>query len=1365
MQTHDELGVGPEGIFLDRYEILGKIGEGGFGRVFRARQLSTRQDVAVKLMRAGLEGSADDMSRPIARFQREMRICAQLYHPNIVRLVDSGQTSTGALFTVFEFVPGKNLAEVLREEGRLSPAECQHLLGQVLDALSCAHARGVVHRDLKPHNIMITRTGTRRNAMVLDFGIGAIVDPALAESVRLTMSNEGLGTPAYAAPEQLRGEPTSARADLYAWALIFVECLTGQRVFDGRTLHELLLKQLGPDPVPLAEAVARGAMGTVLRRALSKNADDRDVTAEQLLATLERAAADDLVGDAPLQAPTQAASAPSGGLTPETVRVGAPRRSMTLQVGERKQLTALCCALSAVWVGTDEPGLEEIDEALDRVQGLCAEAAGRHGGQIVSALGDRLLLYFGYPVADESTGRRAATAALEILETVEREGGRLAVERGLRLTARVGLHTGLVVSHASTTVSGSLTDVAGLTPRLAADLLEAAEPGVVLVSDAARRLLERRFQFESAGQVHPSYLARPIDVWRLGESAQAGDTVAGIAVARAPMIGRDADVEGLVQRWQSARAGRGQTALIIGEPGLGKSRLLDELTRRLASQTFQRVAARCAPEGRNDPLRPIIELMRRLAGVGRDAPADEALVGVEGLISRHGLDSGENVPLIAGLLGVNYSTRYAAPDVMPQRLKQLTLNAVLQLLAAMADASPLLVVVEDLHWADPTTLELLGLLADEVPSARVMLLMTTRPEFVSPWPATRVVPLHLGRLGAPEIERLVLALTGGRPVPRELLDRMIERSDGVPLFIEEIVSMVLDNGALDATGDPERLARLLRDLSVPETLRDLLAARLDRLGKPKELAQIASVIGREFTPELLAAVSGRAEAQLQRDLDALVASELVVRRRRMREVSYLFRHALIRDTAYESLPRATRRQLHAEVAAALEARFPAMLRNQPELAIHHHAAAEQLRQAVIWSLPAAQGAMMRSANQEALNAARQALGWLHAIEDEGERDRQELAFNGIIMPAIMATRGWGDPEIIASAERSQLILERHRDSPQVLPTLWALSTFHHIRGDRERAMRAAQHMLRLTEDSGDLSQKVAVLPALGACLAADGELREAQRVLSEGVALYDAAAHRDHGWRYGMDSKAYSGMVLTIPLWHLGYPDTAAREAAEAVAWARETQHAATVALALIYLAIVQQQRGEREACAATCGEILTMAGRHGLMAQAAYTSLLLAWATGNPEPAYQTLAVLDMLGCQLAMPYYRAVVAEAEAARGELNAALALIDRSIEQAIATREVYFLPEALRLRAEWLVRLDPARLPDALGLLSDALERSRAMGARTQVVQNLHARARLLGDRPEAAEARADLAEAFRHLPEGRTNLPFSAVARFLAEVG
>lgn len=1355
MQAHDELGLAPEAIFLDRYEILEKLGEGGFGRVFRARQLSTRQEVAVKLMRPGLEGAAEDNTRQIARFQREMRICASLYHPNIVRLVDSGQTSTGALYTVFEYVPGKNLAELLREEGRMSPAETSHVMGQVLDALSCAHARGVVHRDLKPHNIMITRTGTRRNAMVLDFGIGAIVDPALAESTRLTMSNEGIGTPAYSAPEQLRGEPTNARADLYAWALIFIECLTGHRLMDGRTLHEVLFKQLGADPVPVPEAVSRGAFGAMLRQALAKNVEERTVSADDLLGALERVRPDDLLGQGELGAAGGRAGEISGGTTPETLVVGRGRPTLSLQVGERKQLTALCCALTATWVGPAEPSIEEVDEALDGLQRACAEVAARHDGQVVSALGDRLLIYFGYPVADENTGRRAATAALEILETVEREGGRLGVQRGLRVTARVGLHTGLVVAHASESSPSGLTDVAGLTPRLAADLLESAEPGVVVVSEATRRLLERRFLFEAAGTVHPAYLPRAVEVWRLGEMTQGGDTFANLGTARTPMVGRETDVELLLGRWQAARGGQGQSLLVIGEPGLGKSRLLDELSRRLSGQVYTRLAARCAPESRNDPLRAITELFRRMAGIGRDETTEQAQSAVEALLTRHGLDLAEMTPLFAGLLNLPIPARYVAPDVMPQRLKQLTLNAILQLFAAMADQQPLLVIVEDLHWADPTTLELLGLLAEEVGSARILVVMTTRPEFVSPWPASRVSPMHLGRLDRPEIERLIRALTGDRELPRELLDRMIERSDGVPLFVEEIVHMVVVGGALDATGDPERIGHLLRDLSIPETLRDLLTARLDRLGKPKDVAQLAAVIGREFSFELLSAVSTRPEAQLLRDLDALVGAELVVRRRRLREVTYTFRHALIRDTAYESLPRASRRQLHAEVAATIERQFPSIARHQPELLIHHHAAAEQLRQAVAYALPAAQGSMMRSANQEAIHTARQALGWLDALADPDERDRQELALNGVVLPAIMATRGWGDPEIIATAARSQEILERHQDSQHVLATLWALSTFHHIRGDRESAMRTAEHMLRLTEASGDLSQRVAVLPVLGGCLVADGKLKEAQQILSLGATLYDVDAHRSHGWQYGMDSKAYCLMVLTIPLWQLGYPETALREANHAVAWARETQHAATVALALIYLAIVQQQRGDREATAATCGEILEMAGRHGLMAQAAYTSLLLAWATGNPESAHPTLAVLDMLGCALAMPYYRSVVAEAEAARGNYAAALALIDRAIEQARTTREVYFLPEALRMRAEWMVAQDPATRAEALALLDPGLAQARDAGALTQVIRTLYTRSRLLEGSADAPPALSDLADALSHLAEGRAEPPFS----------
>src|SRR5262245_58871873 len=410
-------------IFQGGYEILCELGAGSFGRVYKARQLSTAQEVAIKILRLHPGDAVEDVRVQTDRFRREMHLCGELAHPNIVRLIDSGESSEGILYTVFEFVPGSTLKAVLAAEGKLQLRETVHLMAQVLDALSCAHARGVVHRDLKPENIMVTKTGVRRNALVLDFGLGGLArdvrDWALP---RITATREMMGTPCYAAPEQLRGEPPSTRSDLYSWGLIFLECLTGELAVSGASAHVVILKQIGPDPIPIPTWLRPQRIGRLLEAVTAKQIEKRDVTVEGLLQALSVSESGELQG-------------------PDVAE-----KSAALPPRERRQLTLVCCRLGVTRPDGAAPDLEEVDALLHAQHAIFGELAGRSGGHIAGIMADRVLLAFGYPQAHEDDARRAARIALQIAAEAERAGARAQSERGLRLQAGFGVHTGLVIA-------------------------------------------------------------------------------------------------------------------------------------------------------------------------------------------------------------------------------------------------------------------------------------------------------------------------------------------------------------------------------------------------------------------------------------------------------------------------------------------------------------------------------------------------------------------------------------------------------------------------------------------------------------------------------------------------------------------------------------------------------------------------------------------------------------------------------------------------------------------------------------------------------------------------------------------------------
>ncbi|HEX7839734.1 MAG TPA: TOMM system kinase/cyclase fusion protein, partial [Kofleriaceae bacterium] len=943
--------LAPGATFEGRYEIVDKLGEGGFGSVHKARQLSTGQLIALKILRFPDHGGAAQTAMRVARFLRETRLCAQLRHPNIVQLIDSGQTADGTLYIAFAFAPGNNLAAVLDLEGALAPREARHLMLQVLDGLACAHAASVVHRDLKPSNIMVIPTGARRNALVLDFGIGVMLDDDRA--TRLTGSHEGLGTPGYGAPEQWRGDEPSPRADLFSWGLVFLECLTGKPAYAG-TAADIFYQLLGSDPVPIPAALAHHPVGEVLARAIAKDPAARDVTARALLDALEACDLRGLSREARLGAGGDLRSRLTG---PTVVPPGEQPGASSVPGGERRQLTALCCRVTVHAAEAQGPDREGLDDPLRTALATCAEVGRRHGGYMAAALGDQLLVYFGYPSAAEDDARRGARAALAMAGAVRAKN-----ERSAQIEVSAGIHTGLVID-------GDLADleraslVTGDTPRLAARLAALAPHGSVMVSGASQRLLRTAFELAPDGVRAVEGFA-PVETFRLCK--EYSDAARPTPDYPMPISGRGPELGLLVERWRRACEGSGQASLITGEPGIGKSRLARALRDRVAPEPHAFLEARCSPDTRNTALSPVVDLLERALGLDQEPDPSGKMARLERALTGHGFSLPESMPLFLPLFSLPLDLPYRPLDVSPPRQKTLTLQAIVSLLLAMADSRPVLLLAEDLHWADPTTMELLSQLVREAPQIPICLVMTARPELAASFSSAGVLLLPLGRLERPQIAEMLTHLAREQPLPPGVIEYVSDRADGVPLFAEELLRMMIDAGLLRERGDRYELTGPLSGAAIPGTLRALLTARLDRLSRAKETAQLAAALGREFSLEVLSAASQLGPAAVADDVERLMSAGLVQRRRRGKEVLGVFKHALVRDAAYESLSAGARQRIHARIASTLEERFPEIVRTRPDLLAHHHAAAEQKRQAVGYARRAAEQGLQRSAYPETI---------------------------------------------------------------------------------------------------------------------------------------------------------------------------------------------------------------------------------------------------------------------------------------------------------------------------------------------------------------------------------------------------------------
>jgi TOMM system kinase/cyclase fusion protein len=1326
-------------VFQGRYEILSKLGEGGFGQVYLARQLVTHHEVAIKVLRP----LHTDNATHIARFQREMQLCAQLYHPHIVRLIDSGKADKDLLYTVFVYVPGRTLTEVLTEERALNVSEAAQLMVQVLDALSCAHARGVVHRDLKPQNIMVSHTGVRRNALVLDFGLGTLPSENQEAMAKITHTREVLGTPTYASPEQLRGESVTPRSDLYSWGLIFLECLTGRRSVEGATLQQIIFNQLGPEPIAVPAWLENHRLGRLLRKVTQKNPELRDVSALSILRELEACTSEGW--------PAREAAASM----PTPAQLSVPDTLPTPIEGERRQLTAVCCSLrlSEGGSGVDE---EDLDRLLRGLYATCAEVARAYDGHVGSVLGDWMLFYFGYPRAQEDDARRAARAALEMSARMEKEAARLAGEHKGRVDFRVALHTGLVISQeARGGPYGGLPSLMGTAPKHAVRLESQARPGDILLSQDTSQLLRGHFAFEPF-VARPAASAAP--VFRLLHEYKGGTTHFLIQDS-SQLYGRAQELDYLQQRWWQVAAGTGPSVLLTGEPGIGKSRLVQELIRQSKGTPHTVLESRCVPEGRNSALSPMVDLLERLLGIGQDWKPEQTLSALEAFLAQHGFEPKEAMPLFLGLLPVKGGAeRYPPPDVSPQRAKELTLEALSELFFEMAQQQPLLLLVEDLHWSDPTTLELLSHMVKDVASAPLCLVLTARQEFAAPWAMSH--HLQLSRLDRQRVEEMVNGLTQNRPVPRELMEQLINRTDGVPLFVEELTRVVAE--ALPRAGATPSGTVTPSHIAIPTTLRDSLTARLDRLGPAKELAQLASALGREFNYEVLKAICQREEPTLQAELKTLVDADLVSRRRGVRNPTYLFKHALIRDTAYESMLRPVRRQVHARIAATLEAHFPELVETRPELLALHHSSAGQKREAIGYAQKAGMAALMRSANQEAIAYITEALTWLDVAEDAKERAQLELGLNSVLTPAMMATRGWSDASIGALVERSQQLIDVLGDSPQTVPTLWGLTLFHLTRGAQRRAQSLAERMVAMAKQTGSADLEMMARNALGNSVYTQGKLAEALACFEPTLATYEPARHQALASLYTQDARSWAEGFVSWVKWLTGYPEQADVHSRRSLEWALTTKHTSSIGLAYLYRLGVLQWRGEREKLieTATAGEELLK--RHGLPVHALYPQAFRCWANRDAEPLRQALAILEGAGLDLGRTCYKLMLAEVELETGRKQVALDIVEELIQWGRSAGELYDMAELLRVKS---LCLRAKGEPDAAeAVLREAISLAREQGAKMLELKAATVLGEMLGERGRPAEAREMLAPLVRWFTEGLDTLDLIRAQQLLGRL-
>ncbi len=1263
-----------------RFEVLEKLGEGGMGQVFRAWDSELQREVALKFLLPQPELAEAAL--------REARVIARLDHENIVRIFDVGEWrgAPGELqvpFLVTEYLRGELLTALLRRE-RPGLQRTLEILDAIVTGLAHAHQRHIVHRDLKPGNVFLTTEGTVK---LLDFGLAHLTVLNASHAAELPTG----GTPAYMAPEQWHDARQDARTDVWAVGVLLYEMLTGRLPFPSATFQELREQVTSDRAVPPVRALCPelpGEVESLLSNALAKDPARRFPSAWELQQELR-----ELIVHL--------------GLEPV-----APRSSET----QRRQVTLVCCQLTGL-VNLGEPlDAEELEEWEAAFHQVCSDVIQQHGGSDALHMAQEVIACFGHPQAREDDAERAVRAGLHLtgnlLESLRR---RMPGRPPQGLAVKVGIHTDLMSLDVRVPASrGPALTLPGEVPKVAAWLAKQAGPGEVLLGDTTGRLVRGAFELESLGPRSFEGLSRPTalevhrargerrTVVRFDRALAAGDI--------SPLVGRDRELQWLRERWEQALRGQGAFVLLQGEAGIGKSRLIRELVEKVSQEPAVLLQFQCWSQLFTSALQPVVQVLQRLFQLSEADTPQQHLKELEERLGALGLSS-EDVHVLGLLLSLPIAEDSPVRLFTPERRKEKTFAALVALFRRATLVRPVLVTIEDLQWANSTQVEFLSFLLDRIEQARVLVVLSARPEFQVPWP--RRLPLQelpVERLPAESAAVLVTEVARGQLLPGETLQQLVSRTDGIPLFIEELTRMVLEETPADAARD----GGLPR--SIPVTLRELLLARLDMLPpRQKALLQLCAVMGRDFTHALLAALAELDEESLRRGLAGLKEAGLLQEREGTAEPSYQFRHALIQEAAYQSLSRNMRRRNHRRIAQVLTERFPEAVHARPEVLAHHHTEAGESEPAIQHWARAGQLARMRAAPVESVGYLTRALTLLRGLPEDPQHLIEELQLVGTLGSPLAQLQGYRSPEVERIYDRTRELLHRvGEDLPTLEPSYWEVCAYHLARAEFQPLQELVEQLVRRGKRQHDGEMRALGYRMMATVCLCRGQVRTAAEYSEHA----EACTRLDLGQlevRQGISprliSQAYAPVIYSV----LGQPEQARRHSQRIIDLAGHLGHPHSTAFGLTCVAMACQFRGEAQGALTWADKVIALCGEGHEWAWQIWSMFIRAWALSELGQPREGLVLMRQLaerwrarGISGGVSYNLSLLAGLYLKLGRMGEGLATVHEALAVVKSTGERLCEAELLRLQGEFL-RAD-GRRREARSRFSAALALARRQGA-------------------------------------------------------
>ena len=1041
---------------------------------------------------------------------------------------------------------------------------------------------------------------------------------------------------------------------------------------------------------------------------------------------------------------------------------------------ERRQVTVMFADLvgsTALSTGMDP---EDLREVISAYQKCVAETVGHFGGFVARYLGDGVLVYFGYPHAHEDDAERAVRAGLELITAVA----------GLKTCAaqqvRVGIATGLVVvGHLIPSGESEERGIIGETPNLAARLQSIAEPNMVVIAESTRRLLGSFFQLDDLGTRSLKGIGGPVRAWAaLRASSVEGRFEALHATDLTVLVGREEESELLLRCWSKAKTGEGQVVLLTGEAGIGKSRLAVALVERLAGEPHTRLRYFCSPQHTNSALYPIIGQIEHAAGLAHDDTPQAKRDKLNAVLEQTST-SIEDAALFAQMLSLPNDGRYPLLDLTPQQRRQRTLEALTAQAAKLATQRPVLMIFEDAHWIDPTSLELLSRTVDQIKTVPALLIVTFRPEFQAPWVEnSHVTSVTLNRLGKNEVAALIAGLVGNKELPADVMAEILERTDGIPLFVEEMTKAVLEaEGEVEARRTVAAIPSPA--LRVPASLHASLMARLDRLGPAKELAQIGATIGREVSHPLLAAVVRKPEAELQTALDRLIGAGLLLRQGSAPYETYFFKHALVRDAAYSTLLREQRRALHGRIAETLESQFPEVSEKQPELLARHCTEAGQIEKAAaLWGKAGLRSAQ-RSALVEASEQLRRALDQIATLAPTSALRREEIKLQVALITPLLHVSGYAAPETRAAVERARLLIEQAEalgeppeDSVLLFSVLYGFWVANLVAFNGDVMRELAVQFLTLADKQRATGPLMMAHRIMGLSLLHTGDIVDGRGHLDRAITLYDPAEHRPLATRFGQDVGAATLCWKSLAFWLLGYPEAALADTEHALMVAREIGHSATLMYVLNFSAWTHIHCGNYATTNALVDEFSALKDQTGSVFWGAWGMMqrgcLLA-LTGKASDAVQTITcgvtAMRSTGTTMWMPFWLSYLARANAEIGQPDDARRRIGEAMAAVETAKERWCEAEVNRIAGEIALLPPEPDVAKAEAHFERALAVAREQQAKSWELRAAMSMARLWRDQGNRDEARDLLAPVYGWFTEGFDTLDLKEAKALLDALG